>query len=276
MSASARAVRLTAGRPLPRGRPARPGTSSSSASPATSTRSPSAASGSRAPTPRTSSRRSSRAPTSGSTTLRDDGALRPWLAQTTRRLSIDSLRRSGREQATEIAARGGRRCLDRAARRGAVRAPGDGRAARQLPGVLDRFFCRDESYRTIGDALDIPPGTIASRISRCLARMRELLGKETGGKPSGEQRHDEPIRRRRDCGPAARVAAAARGVDPRGAGASSRAGRARRVGGARAGGRRAAARRARRPRGGPACGRGRARPPIRRRFAGAARRPGRG
>ena len=28
--------------------------------------------------------------------------------------------------------------------------------------------------------LDIPAGTIASRISRCLARMRELLGKETG------------------------------------------------------------------------------------------------
>ena len=41
--------------------------------------------------------------------------------------------------------------------------------------VLDRFFCRDESYRTIGDALDIPAGTIASRISRCLARLRTEL-----------------------------------------------------------------------------------------------------
>ena len=46
--------------------------------------------------------------------------------------------------------------------------------------VLDRFFCRDESYRVIGDTLDIPAGTIASRISRCLAQMRESLGKETG------------------------------------------------------------------------------------------------
>ena len=41
--------------------------------------------------------------------------------------------------------------------------------------VLDRFFCRDESYSTIGSALELPPGTIASRISRCLVRMRELL-----------------------------------------------------------------------------------------------------
>jgi DNA-directed RNA polymerase specialized sigma24 family protein len=49
--------------------------------------------------------------------------------------------------------------------------------------VLDRFFCRDESYRTIGDALDIPAGTIASRISRCLSRMRDLLGKETAAEP---------------------------------------------------------------------------------------------
>ena len=45
-------------------------------------------------------------------------------------------------------------------------------AMKQLPEhcaeILDRFFARDESYRTIGDALDMPPGTIASRISRCL------------------------------------------------------------------------------------------------------------
>ena len=39
--------------------------------------------------------------------------------------------------------------------------------------VLDRFFCRDESYRTIGNELGIPSGTIASRISRCLGKLRE-------------------------------------------------------------------------------------------------------
>ena len=31
--------------------------------------------------------------------------------------------------------------------------------------ILDRFFCRDQSYRAIGSELDIAPGTIASRIS---------------------------------------------------------------------------------------------------------------
>ena len=44
--------------------------------------------------------------------------------------------------------------------------------------LLDRFFARDESYRTIGDALDIPAGTIASRISRCLARLKERFVEE--------------------------------------------------------------------------------------------------
>ena len=44
--------------------------------------------------------------------------------------------------------------------------------------ILDRFFARDESYRTIGEALDLPSGTIASRISRCLTRLREQFGEE--------------------------------------------------------------------------------------------------
>ena len=44
--------------------------------------------------------------------------------------------------------------------------------------ILDRFFARDESYRTIGDALHLPSGTIASRISRCLSKLRvELEGR---------------------------------------------------------------------------------------------------
>jgi DNA-directed RNA polymerase specialized sigma subunit len=48
--------------------------------------------------------------------------------------------------------------------------------------ILDRFFARDESYRTIGEALDLPAGTIASRISRCLQRLRtQLEGKNPGG-----------------------------------------------------------------------------------------------
>ena len=41
--------------------------------------------------------------------------------------------------------------------------------------MLDRFFARDESYKTISRELDLPAGTIASRISRCLRRLREEL-----------------------------------------------------------------------------------------------------
>ena len=41
-----------------------------------------------------------------------------------------------------------------------------------------RFFLEDQSYRTIGEALGVPPGTVASRISRGLALLRELLAGE--------------------------------------------------------------------------------------------------
>jgi len=55
--------------------------------------------------------------------------------------------------------------------------------------ILDRFFRRDESYRTISADLDLPAGTVASRIARCLTRLRDAL--ETGRNPpppaSGEK-----------------------------------------------------------------------------------------
>ena len=41
--------------------------------------------------------------------------------------------------------------------------------------MLDRFFARDQSYRTIGEELDLPAGTIASRISRCLEKLRAAM-----------------------------------------------------------------------------------------------------
>jgi RNA polymerase sigma-70 factor, ECF subfamily len=117
--------------------------------------------------------------------LRDDEALRPWLAQLTRRLCIDSLRGHSREQLTEdvdeeIAAEERIAELDDAL---AVH-----QALAELPEncqeILDRFFARDESYRTIGDALDLPAGTIASRISRCLVKLRDTF---EGRKPVAEQ-----------------------------------------------------------------------------------------
>ena len=118
--------------------------------------------------------------------LRSDEAVRPWLAQLTRRLCIDRLRLVARDTPSE--AEPDERevddmlaMLDEAM---TVRAALDkvGDPCRE---ILDRFFCRDESYHTIGDVLDIPAGTIASRISRCLDKLRaELDGRSRGSRPS--------------------------------------------------------------------------------------------
>ena len=54
--------------------------------------------------------------------------------------------------------------------------------------ILDRFFCRDESYSTIGSGARAAAGTIASRISRCLGKLREAFnGRKSGRQPSREQ-----------------------------------------------------------------------------------------
>jgi RNA polymerase sigma factor (sigma-70 family) len=116
--------------------------------------------------------------------LRDDEAIRPWIAQLTRRLCIDHIRAGAREQLTdeEIEPTELDDTLSRLEESLSVH-----EALAELPEhcreILDRFFARDESYQTIGAALDIPAGTIASRISRCLAKLREFF---EGRKPSSE------------------------------------------------------------------------------------------
>jgi len=122
--------------------------------------------------------------------LRDDAAVRPWLAQLTRRLCIDRLRASARERPTadeELELAGSEETLTVLEEALTVH-----EALAEVPEhcreILDRFFARDESYKTIGDALDLPSGTIASRISRCLARLREILeGRNDAGPPSGSR-----------------------------------------------------------------------------------------
>ena len=118
--------------------------------------------------------------------LRSDDAVRPWLAQLTRRLCIDRLRLLARdtpalEEPDDSAIDDVLGTLDEAmAVREALDTVGD--PCREL---LDRFFCRDESYRTISDALEIPAGTIASRISRCLDKVRDVLdGRKRGSAAS--------------------------------------------------------------------------------------------
>ncbi len=111
--------------------------------------------------------------------LRDDASVRPWIAQLTRRLCLDKLAAGSREEPSA-------ELLDPETET-AIAELHDAFAVHDALGglsdncqeILDRFFARDESYRTIGEELGLPAGTIASRISRCLGRLREVLGEET-------------------------------------------------------------------------------------------------
>jgi len=122
--------------------------------------------------------------------LRDDEAVRPWIAQLTRRVCIDRLRSGAREsdadldELPELPAEDTLTALEEAF--------DVHEAMAGLPEncqvILDRFFARDESYRTIGDTLGLPAGTIASRISRCLDKLRDAFdGRNPPPAPSGGQ-----------------------------------------------------------------------------------------
>ena len=110
--------------------------------------------------------------------LRDDGAIRSWIGQTARRLAIDRYRAAGRESPSADDELPDPGQLD-AQLEGLDQALDVRRALASLPEhcgeVLTRFFIRDESYQTIADEMEIPTGTIASRISRCLSKLREQL-----------------------------------------------------------------------------------------------------
>ena len=121
-------------------------------------------------------------------TLRDPAALRPWIGQLTRRECIDRFRGSGRETPVETLPDEIEDGLDRLEEAFDVRVE-LAALSHECQEVLDRFFCRDESYRTIGEALELPAGTIASRISRCLGRLRERLeGRNVAAAASSDRR----------------------------------------------------------------------------------------
>jgi RNA polymerase sigma-70 factor (ECF subfamily) len=122
--------------------------------------------------------------------LRDDEAFRPWIGQLTRRLCIDRLRSGSREsvedadELTELPADDVLSQLEDAfdVHDALAALPENCRE------ILDRFFARDESYRTIGEALELPAGTIASRISRCLEKLRDTFeGRKDASGASSEQ-----------------------------------------------------------------------------------------
>jgi RNA polymerase sigma-70 factor (ECF subfamily) len=110
--------------------------------------------------------------------VRDDSAVRAWIGQITRNAALDWLRRAGHEVAIEAVDDGSYdeplAAIDQAliVRDALTRLP------EHQQQILDRFFARDESYKTIAEALGLPPGTIASRISRALAALRRELEAE--------------------------------------------------------------------------------------------------
>jgi RNA polymerase sigma-70 factor (ECF subfamily) len=109
-------------------------------------------------------------------TLADDGAIKPWIAQLTRRAAIDRIRATRSEADIDAVPEAG--ALDPAFSL-IEQAMTVQRALAELPepyrDVLARFFMRDQSYRVIAAELDLAPGTIASRISRGLSMLRTSL-----------------------------------------------------------------------------------------------------
>jgi RNA polymerase sigma factor (sigma-70 family) len=112
--------------------------------------------------------------------LRDDAALRPWIAQLTRRRCLDALASRGRETPAEEEALTNEESSDLADvdEAFAVREALAG-LSETCQDILDRFFARDQSYKTISDELEIPSGTIASRIARCLGHLKTALQPES-------------------------------------------------------------------------------------------------
>ena len=107
--------------------------------------------------------------------LRDDEALRSWIGQVSRNLCIDYQRRARPSgELPESLESEGEREIETLTEALDVQ-----QAMAELPegcaDILDRFFRRDQPYRAIAAETGLAEGTIASRISRCLARLREVM-----------------------------------------------------------------------------------------------------
>lgn len=107
--------------------------------------------------------------------LRDDGAIRPWLGQLTRRLAVDRLRVRAREEVREdldsVADLPTDDLLSHLDEALAVR-----QAIERLPriqrDIVERFFFEGQTHATIAAELGIAEGTVASRICRARQRLR--------------------------------------------------------------------------------------------------------
>jgi RNA polymerase sigma factor (sigma-70 family) len=123
--------------------------------------------------------------------LRDESALRPWLAQVTRNLAREHLRQIGRREGRERPLED----LEDADVVGALDEIDEAVAVREelahLPDdcreILERFYMEDEGYRAIAAALGLTTGALAGRKARCLDLLRGRLERTNrGDEPSGK------------------------------------------------------------------------------------------
>jgi RNA polymerase sigma-70 factor (ECF subfamily) len=110
-------------------------------------------------------------------TLDNPEALKPWIAQLSRRACIDRVRATRSEVDIDAIVEQGERDprLEQIEQALAVHRALDG-LPEPYRDVVRRFFIEDQSYGVIADELGLPHGTIASRISRGLAMLRSAIG----------------------------------------------------------------------------------------------------
>ena len=130
--------------------------------------------------------------------LRDDQAIRPWLAQTTRRLCVDHVRSRRHDHPGELIESAEVDAVLETLDEALLVREALERLSPECQDVLDRFFARDESYRTIAEQLGLASGTVASRISRCLQRLRDevdasdqVMGRKSSRTTSSRYEDDE-------------------------------------------------------------------------------------
>lgn len=111
--------------------------------------------------------------------LREERALPGWIARVTRNVAVDAIRRNRREIGGDVEV--DERAYDEPYEQ-VLDAISVRQALEHLPEqqreMLERFFVEDQSYRTMAAELSIPAGTIASRISRALAMLRDQVMEE--------------------------------------------------------------------------------------------------
>ena len=122
--------------------------------------------------------------------LRDKSKVKTWLFTTLHREFLNSRRRGNRFPQVEMESvihelpsvpPDGEAAADGSTVKAAL-----SRVAEPYRAALLLFYLEDHSYAEIAEILDVPVGTVMSRISRGKALLRELLADPAGGRQPGE------------------------------------------------------------------------------------------